>query len=78
MKNKIRTILSEVSGLPESNFADEARDFTAAEIDSMEMMEVIVKIEDVFNTTIPESDIRKLTSIRRIEKYLRDIGISSF
>lgn len=44
----------------------------------MEMMEVIVKIEDVFNTTIPESDIRKLTSIRRIERYLRDIGISSF
>lgn len=30
MKNKIRTILSEVSGLPESNFADDARDFTTA------------------------------------------------
>lgn len=76
MKNKIRNILSEVSGLPESNFADETRNFTATDIDSMEMMEVIVKIEDVFNTTIPESDIRKLTSIRKIETYLRDIGIN--
>jgi|GEM_PF-5370281 len=68
--NRIKNILSEVSGLPVRDFRDIHSPLTPDKLDSLEYLEAIVKIESAFRIEFSDAEISKLTSIQAIVEKL--------
>jgi len=47
----------------------------AEDIDSLDLFELIMAVEDKFNIDFPSSDAEKLDTVEDIMNYLRDHGV---
>ena len=54
---------------PESSFKEDL------EIDSLDLFELIMAIEDEFGVEIPSEDLEKLTTIQSVMDYLKEKGV---
>lgn len=54
---------------PESSFKDDL------EIDSLDLFELVMAIEDEFGVEIPSEDLEKLTTIQSVMDYLKEKGV---
>lgn len=54
---------------PESSFKDDL------EVDSLDLFELIMAIEDEFGVEIPSEDLEKLTTIQSVMDYLKEKGV---
>ena len=75
MFEKLVEILNEQLNLegkdikPESSFKDDL------EVDSLDLFELIMAIEDEFGVEIPSEDLEKLTTIQSVMDYLKEKGV---
>lgn len=53
---------------PESSFKDDL------EIDSLDLFELVMAIEDEFGVEIPSEDLEKLTTVQAVMDYLKEKG----
>ena len=54
---------------PESSFKDDL------EVDSLDLFELVMAIEDEFDVEIPSEDLEKLTTIQSVMDYLKEKGV---
>ena len=54
---------------PESSFKDDL------EVDSLDLFELVMAIEDEFGVEIPSEDLEKLTTIQSVMDYLKEKGV---
>lgn len=54
---------------PESSFKDDL------EVDSLDLFELVMAIEDEFGVEIPSEDLEKLTTIQSVIDYLKEKGV---
>ena len=54
---------------PESSFKEDL------EVDSLDLFELIMAIEDEFGVEIPSEDLEKLTTIQSVMDYLKEKGV---
>ena len=54
---------------PESSFKDDL------EVDSLDLFELVMAIEDEFVVEIPSEDLEKLTTIQSVMDYLKEKGV---
>ena len=54
---------------PESSFKDDL------EVDSLDLFERVMAIEDEFGVEIPSEDLEKLTTIQSVMDYLKEKGV---
>ena len=54
---------------PESSFKEDL------EIDSLDLFELVMAIEDEFGVEIPSEDLEKLTTIQSVMDYLKEKGV---
>ena len=54
---------------PESSFKDDL------EVDSLDLFELVMAIEDEFGVEIPSEDLGKLTTIQSVMDYLKEKGV---
>lgn len=75
MFEKLVEILNEQLNLdgkeikPESSFKEDL------EIDSLDLFELVMAIEDEFGVEIPSEDLEKLTTIQSVMDYLKEKGV---
>ena len=75
MFEKLAEILKEQLNLdgkeikPESSFKEDL------EIDSLDLFELVMAIEDEFGVEIPSEDLEKLTTIQSVMDYLKEKGV---
>ena len=75
MVEKLVEILNEQLSLdgkdikPESSFKDDL------EVDSLDLFELVMAIEDEFGVEIPSEDLEKLTTIQSVMDYLKEKGV---
>ena len=54
---------------PESSFKDDL------EVDSLDLFELVMAIEDEFGVESPSEDLEKLTTIQSVMDYLKEKGV---
>jgi len=69
LKDKLRTIISEVSEVDE--IPDEVP-FKELGIDSMMAIEIVAEVERTYKLSIPEEDLKELTNFTRVYEIVRD------
>jgi acyl carrier protein len=75
MFEKLVTILNEQLNLegkeikPESSFKEDL------EVDSLDLFELVMAIEDEFGVEIPSEDLEKLTTLNAVMDYLKAKGV---
>ncbi|MBS1915781.1 MAG: acyl carrier protein [Bacteroidetes bacterium] len=66
----IQIIISEKLGLSREDICDNICFANELDVDSLDMLEIYWEIEKKFNTSIPDEDIKKLTTLHEINSYI--------
>ena len=61
--DEIKTIIVDLLGVDEAKIVPEARFREDLEADSLDLVELIMKFEDVFGTEISDEDAQKITTV---------------
>lgn len=72
MKDKIKAILSEYSGISVDEMSEETGLVSDLGLSSLDLVNVVVAFEDEFDIEVPDSDIRNLKTIGDIELYIEN------
>lgn len=72
MKDKIKAILSDYSGISVDEMSDETDLVSDLGLSSLDLVNVVVAFEDEFDIEVPDSDIRNLKTIGDIELYIEN------
>jgi len=67
---KVRKLVAKELGIAEEEIK-ETTTFQDLGIDSLEVFEVVMALEDAFHLEIPNEDIEDITSIAEITKYVQ-------
>ncbi|MFH1767900.1 MAG: acyl carrier protein [Candidatus Omnitrophota bacterium] len=73
VKKEIKTIISEISEIPEEELKDGAKFIEDLGIDSMMALEMVAAIEKKYRISIPEQEIPNMRSLENIYEILERI-----
>lgn len=75
---KVKKIVAEQMGVPESEITRETSFVNDLNADSLDIVELVMEFEDEFETSIPDEEAEKITTvgmaIDHIKKYLESAG----
>jgi acyl carrier protein len=69
---EIKAIIVELLGVEEAKVKPEARFREDLEADSLDLVELIMKFEDVFGTEISDEDAQKITTVGEAVKFVEN------
>ena len=69
---KIKKIVSETLGVEEKEVKPESKLVDDLGVDSIGMLDLLLKFEDEFNISIPDQDAEKITKVQDIINYLKN------
>ncbi len=70
IKNKVKSILVETMGLPETAVTHEAHLGRDLGVDSLDFAELIMEFEQEFDIRIPHEDAEQLQNVSDVEEYI--------
>jgi acyl carrier protein len=73
----LAAIVNEVAGTPVADITSEKSFVDDLDIDSLSMVEVVMAAEDKFGVTIPDSEVKNLTTVGDAVSYIAKAGVSS-
>ena len=73
MFEKIKKLLVEQMGIDEKLITPDAKLIKDLELNSLELAEFILTCEEEFKISIEDNDLKKLTTIKDIVKYLENM-----
>jgi acyl carrier protein len=68
---KVKKIISETLGVDEKEVKPGSRLVDELGVDSIGMLDLLLKFEDEFNISIPDQDAEKITRVQDIIDYLK-------
>jgi len=68
---KVKKIISETLGVDEKEVKSGSRLVDELGVDSIGMLDLLLKFEDEFNISIPDQDAEKITRVQDIIDYLK-------
>jgi acyl carrier protein len=68
--NEVKAIIIDLLGVDGSKVVPEARFREELEADSLDLVELIMKFEDVFGTEISDEDAQKITTVGDAVKFV--------
>lgn len=74
MSEKVIDILSEFTMLEREKITKESGLVTDLELNSLDVINVVVAFEEEFDIEIPDSKIKELVTVGDIEKYLERLA----
>ena len=72
---RLKNIVIEQLGVDESQVVPHASLVEDLNADSLDLVEYIMSVEEVFKVEIPDEDAEKLTTVGETEAYLQDSGV---
>ena len=70
MVKRIEKVFSEVTGLTDLNFTEKTRFDKSYDFSSLSIIQLICAIEDEFDVEIPNSEIKKIKTVKDVIKYI--------
>lgn len=77
MFEKIRAIISEQLGADVDSIELETSFKDDLDADSLDLFELVMAIEDVFNVEIPADEVGELNTVEDVIEYLKGLGIDT-
>lgn len=71
-KNKIREIIADVIEVDEDSIGFNDDFVSVLSMNSLQMLDCLAEVEDVYDIRIPREDINTLTNINNIAEYLEN------
>lgn len=71
-KNKIREIIADVIEVDEDSIGFNDDFVSVLSMNSLQMLDCLAEVEDVYDIRIPSEDIHTLTNINNIAEYLEN------
>lgn len=71
LQDKVIKLVSEATKVETSNINSETSFIDDLNLDSLDMVELMMKMEDEFGIEIPEDDTEKLKTIKDVVAYLK-------
>ncbi|MBE3066259.1 MAG: acyl carrier protein [Chloroflexi bacterium] len=68
--DEVKTIIVDLLGVDEAKIKLEARFREDLDADSLDLVELIMKFEDVFGTEISDEDAQKITTVGEAVKFV--------
>ena len=72
LQNKIKFILTDRMGIPETAVTKDAHLSRDLGIDSLDYAELVMEFEQEFDIKIPSEDAEKLAYVEDVENYIRN------
>ena len=72
MEEKIKEILSEVSGVPLSELHAETRLVADLGMSSFDLADMVISVEEAYGIQIPDTRFRELETVADIERVIRE------
>lgn len=72
LKDKILGLITEATKVDTSNVTEETHFTDDLNLDSLDMVELMMKMEDEFGIEIPENDTEKLQTVGAVLRYLKE------
>ena len=70
VKDKIRSILTETMGIPDTAVTQDAHLSRDLGVDSLDFAELVMQFEQEFDIRIPHEDAENLQSVNDVENYI--------
>ena len=70
--DKVKEIIIEQLGVPESTVTTEASFIDDLGADSLDIVELIMALEEEFDLEIPDSDAEKVVTVGDVVEYIKD------
>ena len=70
--DKVKEIIIEQLGVPESTITTEASFIDHLGADSLDIVELIMALEEEFDLEIPDSDAEKVVTVGDVVEYIKD------
>lgn len=70
--DKVKEIIIEQLGVPESTITTEASFIDNLGADSLDIVELIMALEEEFDLEIPDSDAEKVVTVGDVVEYIKD------
>ena len=74
MEEKIREILSEVSGVPVSELRAETRLVGDLGMSSFDLADLVVSVEEAYNVRIPDERFHEMETVEDIVRIIREVN----
>jgi len=71
MNEQLRALLAANSGLPYNAITDEANITKDLGLDSLDTVDLILQMEDLFQVAIPDEDYQQLQTVKQFSDYLK-------
>ena len=75
MEEKIREILSEVSGVPVSELHEDTRLVGELGMSSFDLADAIVSLEEIYGVKIPDARFHEMETVQDIVRVLREENV---
>jgi len=75
MEEKVREILSEVSGVPLSELRDDTRLVGDLGMSSFDLADTVVSVEEAYGIRIPDERFRELQTVADIVRIIREENV---
>lgn len=75
MLETIRKILAQYTEVEEDLIREDSNLQSDLDLNSFDVMNIVVEFEDTFNIEIPDEDVSRLLTVKDIEEYLKAKGV---
>ncbi len=77
MLEKIKDLIAEQIGIDRDDIKPESDFKVDLEVDSLDMFELVVALEEEYSVEIPPEDLENLTTVQSVIDYLQDKGVEA-
>ena len=71
MNEQLRALLAANSGLPYQSITDDANLSRDLGLDSLDTVDLVLQMEDMFHISIPDEDYQQLQTVKQFSDYLK-------
>lgn len=75
MFEKMRAIIAQQLNLPEEEIQEDSNFKEDLDVDSLDLFEMVMSLEDEFHVEIPAEDLEALVTVRDVMNYLKAKGV---
>lgn len=77
MFEKMSDIISEQLGVDKNNIELSTSFKDDLDVDSLDLFELVMAIEDAFNVEIPSEEVAELNTVEDVIEYLKNAGVEA-
>lgn len=75
MFEKMRVIIAQQLNIPEADIKEDSNFKEDLDVDSLDLFEIIMALEDEFHVEFDSDDLESLTTVKDVMDYMKEKGV---